>query len=180
MQFSRFCLDFGVQHAFLLLKISCWSLLSGDENFGLMVDSLFLSLFCKLSCFLIFLTFSGGKRIRTADFLRAKQALYQLSYTPWISFVYSVFSYWSFYASLLLSAYFLLTSGPSWTRTRDLTLIRGALWPPELIALACFSGQLTVTILQLFTFAFRVFIFCLLKLFTVCCFLFPVHCKNQT
>ncbi len=24
----------------------------------------------------------GGKRTRTADFLRAKQALYQLSYTP--------------------------------------------------------------------------------------------------
>ena len=24
----------------------------------------------------------GGKRIRTADFLRARQALYQLSYTP--------------------------------------------------------------------------------------------------
>ena len=25
---------------------------------------------------------SGGKRTRTADFLRARQALYQLSYTP--------------------------------------------------------------------------------------------------
>ena len=26
--------------------------------------------------------YRGGKRTRTADFLRAKQALYQLSYTP--------------------------------------------------------------------------------------------------
>ena len=26
--------------------------------------------------------YSGGKRIRTADFLHAMQALYQLSYTP--------------------------------------------------------------------------------------------------
>jgi hypothetical protein len=37
---------------------------------------------CKLSRLSRCLTFSGGKRIRTADFLRAKQALYQLSYTP--------------------------------------------------------------------------------------------------
>ena len=46
---------------------------------------------------------SGGKRTRTADILLAKQALYQLSYTPNIEI----------WAILDL--------------TRDLTLIRGAL-----------------------------------------------------
>ena len=45
----------------------------------------------------------GGERIRTDDPLRAKQALFRLSYTP-ESF-----------------------GGPSWDRTNDLTLIRRAL-----------------------------------------------------
>jgi hypothetical protein len=36
---------------------------------------------------------SGGKRTRTADFLRAKQALYQLSYTP-VGFYLWVFPCW--------------------------------------------------------------------------------------
>jgi hypothetical protein len=36
-----------------------------------------------LSCLsLDFFSFGGGKRTRTADILLAKQALYQLSYTP--------------------------------------------------------------------------------------------------
>ena len=45
----------------------------------------------------------GGERIRTADPLRAKQALFHLSYTPDCR------------------------GGPSWNRTNDLTLIRRAL-----------------------------------------------------
>ena len=32
--------------------------------------------------YLVTVSESGGKRTRTADFLRARQALYQLSYTP--------------------------------------------------------------------------------------------------
>ena len=47
----------------------------------------------------------GGKRTRTAGISLAKAALYQLSYTP-------IADLWG---------------GLSWTRTRDLTLIRGAL-----------------------------------------------------
>src|SRR5207237_2784314 len=34
-------------------------------------------------------SFRGGERARTADFLRAKQVLYKLSYTPGTRFVYS-------------------------------------------------------------------------------------------
>jgi|APFre7841882793_1041355.scaffolds.fasta_scaffold138455_1 hypothetical protein len=44
----------------------------------------------------------GGERDRTDDLLLAKQALSQLSYTP-------------------------KGGGPNWSRTNDLTLIRGAL-----------------------------------------------------
>ena len=44
----------------------------------------------------------GGERDRTDDLLLAKQALSQLSYTP-------------------------NGGGPNWSRTNDLTLIRGAL-----------------------------------------------------
>ena len=47
----------------------------------------------------------GAKRDRTADLLRARQALSQLSYSPNISGI----------------------GGSGWTRTTDLTLIRGAL-----------------------------------------------------
>ena len=50
----------------------------------------------------------GGERIRTVDLLVANQALSQLSYSP------------SFKKGLLLS-------GPAWTRTTDLILIRDAL-----------------------------------------------------
>ena len=67
-------------------------------NFVAYVDSIVYLLIQKFS--------GGGKRTRTADILLAKQALYQLSYTP---------------------KHFINESGPSWTRTRDLTLIRGAL-----------------------------------------------------
>jgi|LUMM01.1.fsa_nt_gb hypothetical protein len=49
----------------------------------------------------------GGDRDRTDDLLLAKQALSQLSYTP---LLFRASSY-----------------GPSWIRTSDLTLIRGAL-----------------------------------------------------
>ena len=55
----------------------------------------------------------GDKRDRTADPLLARQVLSQLSYTP---------------MCLLLFNYPLTFSGgPGWTRTIDLTLIRGAL-----------------------------------------------------
>ena len=50
----------------------------------------------------------GAKEDRTPDLLRAKQALSQLSYGP------------NFHASTQ-------TGGSGWTRTTDLTLIRGAL-----------------------------------------------------
>ena len=52
----------------------------------------------------------GDERIRTADLLRAKQALSQLSYIPKIY------------------------GGHRWTRTTDLALIRRALSPAELCA----------------------------------------------
>ena len=48
--------------------------------------------------------FGGGDRDRTDGLLRARQMLSQLSYTPMVYF-----------------------GGPSWTWTRDLTLIRRAL-----------------------------------------------------
>ncbi len=51
--------------------------------------------------------FGGAKRDRTADLLLARQALSQLSYGPKLGFK--------------------LYGGPWWTRTTDLTLIRGAL-----------------------------------------------------
>jgi hypothetical protein len=60
----------------------------------------------------------GAKRDRTADPLRARQVLSQLSYSP----------------SVRLSPLTPLSrlpsrqsGGPGWTRTTDLTLIRGAL-----------------------------------------------------
>ena len=49
--------------------------------------------------------YGGAMRDRTADLLRAKQALSQLSYSPVIE----------------------RSGGSEWTRTTDLTLIRGAL-----------------------------------------------------
>ena len=64
-----------------------------------------------MSWLLLGILIGGGKRTRTADILLAKQALYQLSYTPLIKYQLDIN----------------LESGPSWTRTRDLTLIRGAL-----------------------------------------------------
>ena len=60
----------------------------------------------------------GAKRDRTADPLRARQVLSQLSYSPSVSFL-----------SPLGHITFALRQGggPGWTRTTDLTLIRGAL-----------------------------------------------------
>ena len=55
----------------------------------------------------------GDKRDRTADLLRARQALSQLSYIPIHHFITA--------HSLKLSG------GSEWTWTTDLTLIRGAL-----------------------------------------------------
>ena len=60
----------------------------------------------------------GDKRDRTADLLRARQALSQLSYIPMSSFIYHLIH---LYHSLSLSG------GSEWTWTTDLTLIRGAL-----------------------------------------------------
>jgi hypothetical protein len=48
----------------------------------------------------------GASRFRTDDLLRARQTLYQLSYGP---------------------NHFYKCGGSGWTRTTDLTLIRGAL-----------------------------------------------------
>ena len=60
----------------------------------------------------------GDKRDRTADLLRARQALSQLSYIPMSSFIYYLIH---LHHSLSLSG------GSEWTWTTDLTLIRGAL-----------------------------------------------------
>ena len=58
--------------------------------------------------------FNGGaKRVRTADLRLARAALSQLSYNP-----------------ILFPAFLFLTQlygGPNWSRTSDLTLIRGVL-----------------------------------------------------
>ena len=62
----------------------------------------------------------GDKRDRTADLLRARQALSQLSYIPnFITFLL---------ASLICQLTKVsLSGGSEWTWTTDLTLIRGAL-----------------------------------------------------
>ena len=60
----------------------------------------------------------GDKRDRTADLLRARQALSQLSYIPMSSFIYYL---------IHLNHSLSLSGGSEWTWTTDLTLIRGAL-----------------------------------------------------
>jgi hypothetical protein len=54
----------------------------------------------------------GGTGIRTPDLLLAKQALYQLSYTP---------------GHLCFLMHLRVAGGLIWTRTRDLSLIRRVL-----------------------------------------------------
>ncbi len=60
----------------------------------------------------------GVSRNRTDDLLRARQALYQLSYDP-IFFYYTL--------SVLVYQNISQFGGSGWTRTTGLTLIRGAL-----------------------------------------------------
>jgi hypothetical protein len=52
-----------------------------------------------LSIYLIFQTFYGGKRVRTADPLRARQVLSQLSYTPNVIMRYSEFGLRNYYST---------------------------------------------------------------------------------
>lgn len=59
----------------------------------------------------------GDEGIRTPDLLRAKQALFQLSYAPRQTFDLDMLK---------------VTGGSWWTRTTDLCLIRAALSPSEL------------------------------------------------
>jgi hypothetical protein len=58
----------------------------------------------------------GASRTRTDHLLRARQALYQMSYDP---FSFLLLPYRHGFSHLL--------GGSGWTRTTDLTLIRGAL-----------------------------------------------------
>ena len=70
----------------------------------------------------------GDVEIRTPDILLAKQALYQLSYTPlWIKLEPGSVTEVLLFPLLPAPCPPSLQGGPSWTRTRDLTLIRGAL-----------------------------------------------------
>ena len=65
----------------------------------------------------------GASRDRTDDLLRARQALYQMSYGPY-EFILGIF----FIPLSVTSAFSTYSYGGSgWTRTTDLTLIRGAL-----------------------------------------------------
>ena len=68
MQFSRFWLEFRLQQA--------------DFYFHCDQVSLGADFYLFYSFALAIISESGGKRTRTADILLAKQALYQLSYTP--------------------------------------------------------------------------------------------------
>ena len=75
-----------------------------------------------------FIFLGGASRTRTDHLLRARQALYQMSYGPLILGTLSI-------RSLTVTARYLyrnfslphLYGGSGWTRTTDLTLIRGAL-----------------------------------------------------
>jgi len=87
----------------------------------------------SLICLLIRLTpeIGGAERDRTADLLRARQALSQLSYSPNYPLASACFDFLSIAkADLRPSNLSLLSAqigGSGQTRTADLTLIRGAL-----------------------------------------------------
>ena len=75
--------------------------------------------------FTIYKLIGGDERNRTADFLLAKEALSQLSYTP----ISRSMGLWVRQSIGLLALDLLthLDGGPTWIRTRDLALIRRAL-----------------------------------------------------
>ena len=68
----------------------------------------------------------GAKRDRTADPLRARQVLSQLSYSPSV-YLSHPDHHLSPHPNLLPQGEGAQGGGPGWTRTTDLTLIRGAL-----------------------------------------------------
>ena len=62
---------------------ACYQLKKDDKKLGsFQIDKSKPDLQIFLRDLVIRIVFSGGKRTRTADILLAKQALYQLSYTP--------------------------------------------------------------------------------------------------